>query len=123
MTERIEEFTLEGKNFIYYDLSGFQNLEEYVQLIETAKSGIVKYPKHSALTITNIKNIRFDSSVKVAWAEWTAFNSHYVKYGAIFGADGIKKIMVNSALNISGRDNLNFVFTKEEAIEWLLKQK
>jgi len=123
MTKRIEEFSLEGKNFIYYDLSDFQALEEYVELIEAAKAGIVKYPEYSVLTISNIKNIRFDSAVKLAWAEWTAFNSHYVKYGAVIGADGIKKIMVNSALNISGRTNMNFVFTKEEAIEWLLKQK
>jgi len=121
--ERIEEFTHEGRNFIYYDLSGFHVLEEYVELIEAAKAGIVKYPKHSVLTITNVKQIRFDSAVKTAWADWTAFNGDYVKCGAIIGADGIKKIMVNSALTISGRDNLNFFFTKEEAIDWLLKQE
>jgi hypothetical protein len=123
MMDRIEEFTLEGKSFVYYDMSGFKTLEEYVQLIEAAKSQIVKYPENSLLTISNIKHIRLDTAVKQAWAEWMEFNKHYVKYGAIIGVDGLIKIMANSALNISGRNNMNFVFTKEESIDWLLKQK
>jgi hypothetical protein len=119
--ERIEEFTLEGKNFIYYDFSGFQHYEDYVRLIEVAKSVISKYSEHSVLTITNIKHIRFDSVVKNTVAEWMKFNNPYVRYGAIIGVDGVIKIMVNSALNISGRNNMRFVFTKEEAIDWLMQ--
>jgi hypothetical protein len=123
MTERLEEFTLDGKNFIYHDFSGFQTLEEYAQLIEAAKSQIVKYPKNSLLTITNMKDIRFDSSAKEIVTEWLTFNKPYVKYGAIIGADGVKKIMLNSILIICGRNNMNLVFTKGQAIDWLLKQK
>jgi hypothetical protein len=121
--KRIEEFTLEGKNFVYYDLSDFQVLDEYLQMIQMAKSEIVKYPEQSLLTITNIKRVKFDTSVKNAVAEWMTFNKLYVKCGAMIGVDGIKKIMLNSILTISGRNNVKFVFTKEEAIDWLLKQK
>jgi hypothetical protein len=52
-----------------------------------------------------------------------AFNKSYVKYGVVMGVDGIKKIMLNSIFSISGRHNMNCVFTREQAIDWLLEQK
>ncbi|MDR0499452.1 MAG: hypothetical protein LBH03_06965, partial [Holophagales bacterium] len=63
------------------------------------------------------------TSVKKIVTEWMAFNKSYVKYGVVMGVDGIKKIMLNSIFSISGRHNMNCVFTREQAIDWLLEQK
>jgi len=122
MTSRIEEFSVEGKSFIYYDFSDFHLLEEYVKLMEEAKSVIVKYPMHWLLTITNITNIKFDTSVKEAVAEWMVFNKPFVISGAVIGVGGIKKIMADAVFTASGRSNMKIFRTREQAIEWLLKQ-
>ena len=122
MNPRIEEFSKDSKKIVYYDFSNFQMLEDYEKLIEDAKSRIVKYPMNSLLTITNIASVKFDTSVKEAFAAWMAFNKPYVKCGAVIGVDGIKKIMANAVFVASGRSNMKCVHTREQAVEWLLKQ-
>jgi len=121
--ERIEEFTRDGRNFVYLDLSNFKTNDEFMRFIEESKPIISKYDEHSLYTITNIKNVRYDSKTKEVVAQWMECNKPYVKYGAVIGMNGIKKIMVDTIFALSGRKNMGSALTKEEAIVWLLKQK
>jgi len=121
--ERIEEFTREGKNFLYIDFSGFSCDDEHLDLVKKTEPVIEKYPGHSLYTITNIANLRFDSETKKIAADFIIHNAPYVKYGAIIGLDGIKKMMAYTVMKLSGRTNLGFAFSREGAIEWLLQQK
>ena len=123
MENRIEEFTQDGKDFIYLDLSGFKTNDEYREFVEAAKIRIAKHAKNSLYTITNIRDVKFDSETKRVVAEWMAYNRPYVKFGAVMGFDGIKRMVVNSIFKLSGRKNMTFVANKEGAIEWLLKQQ
>ena len=119
---RIEEFTRDGKAFIYFDLSGFQTNDEFEKLIEESKLLIERYAEGSVYTITNIEKVRFDTKTKEIVAGWMTHNKPYVKYGVVIGMDGIKKIMVNAIFTLSRRKNMSSASTKEQAIEWLLKQ-
>jgi predicted PolB exonuclease-like 3'-5' exonuclease len=123
MEQRIEEFTQKGKDFAYYDLSDFKTNDEFKEFVEAAKERIAKYAEHSLLTITNIRDVKFDSETKSIVAEWMKYNKPYVKFGTVIGFDGIKKIMVNAIFKLCGRKNMIFVSSKEQAIEWLLKQE
>jgi hypothetical protein len=123
MEHRIEEFKQNEKNFIYLDLSGFKTNDEYRKFVEAAKTHISKYAKSSLYTITNIRDVNFDTETKRVIAEWMDFNRPYVKFGAVMGFDGIKRMIVNSIFKLSGRKNMAFVSSKEEAVEWLLKQQ
>jgi hypothetical protein len=123
MKHRIEEFAQNGKNFIYMDLSGFNTNEEYREFVEEAKEHVLKYARNSLYTITNIRDTSFDTETKRVIAKWMDYNRPYVKYGAVIGFDGIKRMMVNSIFKLSDRQNMAFVSSKEEAIEWLLKQE
>ena len=121
--ERIEEFTREGKNFFYFDLSNFKSNEEFLQVIEESKPLIIKHAEKSLYTITNIEGVRYDTTTKKVVAEWMTHNKPYVKFGACIGVDGIKRIMINSIFALSGRKNMSTASTKEAAIEWLLAQE
>jgi len=123
MENRIEEFTLDGNNFIYFNLSKFKENAEYRELIEIAKKRIAKYAKCSLFTITNIKDVKFDTETKKIVAEWMEYNKPYVKYGAVIGFDGIKRIIVNAVFKMVGRKNMVFFPRREQAVEWLLKQE
>ena len=121
--ERVEEFVLDGRTFFYFDLSGFETNDDFSKLIKATEELIAKHPQNSLYTITNIENVKFDTETKEIVAKWMEHNKPYVKYGTVIGVDGIKKIMVNMIFKQSGRSNMSFTSTKEQAIELLLKQK
>ena len=121
MTERIEEFTIDGKNFMYVDVSDIKQNSGFIDVVERVKPLIRQYPEKSLHMILNIANIRFDSETKEIAVAGLTHNRPYVKYGTIIGVDGIKKIMFNVVLKITGRD-MPIFFSKEQAIAWLLKQ-
>jgi len=122
MDNRIEEFVLYGISFIYFDLSEFETNDEYKAFVEVAKKRVVKYAEQSLFSITNIKNVKFNSETRKIVAEWMAYNKPYIKYGAVIGFDGIKKLMVNAIFRMSGRKNMTFSSDREHATDWLLRQ-
>jgi len=117
--ERFQEFSQNGKNFIYIDFSGFTTNEEFLATTDAVKNTIARYPEKSVYTITNIDNVRFDTNSKEIVAKYMTENKPYVKYGVVIGLDGIKKMLVQTVMKLCGRKNLFFTFTKERAIELL----
>jgi hypothetical protein len=123
MEDRIELFDFEGKKFIYYDVSHFKNNIQFKEFIEYAKTVIRQRPAEGSLfSITNVEGVIYDTETKIIVAEWMDFNRPYIKQGAVIGLDGIKRIMVNSILKISGRNNMKFFRSRDEAVQWLATQ-
>lgn len=120
--ERFEEFSHDGKNFVYINFSGLTSDNEFLAVTDVIKDVIAKYPEQSVYTITNIENVRFDTNSKEIVAKYMEHNKPFVKYGVVIGLDGIKKMLVQTILKLSGRENLLFAFTKDKAIELLLQQ-
>jgi len=120
---RLEDFTVEGKNFVYIDMADLKTREGFIELIKFVEPAIAKYPEGSLYTITNLENARFDTEIKGLLLDFLKHNKPYVKYGAIIGFDGIKKIVANMLLALSGRNNLIFAFTREQAVEFLLEKE
>jgi len=118
---RIEEFTQDGRNFMYIDASNLKNNDNFIKLADLVQQRIVKYAAKSVYTITNIENILFDTTTKEIAGNCLKHNDPYVKFGAVIGLDGIKKIMANAAVRLGGRKNMQFFFTREQAVEWLLR--
>jgi hypothetical protein len=123
MKERIQVFEHNRHRFIYYDLSYFKTNDEFKTFVDLAKEAAGEYPREAVFfSVTNIEGVVYDSETKKIIAEWMDFNRPYIKQGAVVGLDGIKKIMVNSILKMSGRSNMKFFRTKQEAVEWLAEQ-
>lgn len=120
--KRVETFRYKDKNFMYFDLSNLRANTRYAEIIAEAKKIIIDYPENSVYSITNVKELMYDTETKTLLVQWMEFNRPYIKYGAIIGLDGIKKIMGRTILNISRRTNMTFAGTKEEAQEWLVQQ-
>lgn len=116
---RIEEFIYNGKNFVYFDLSGLQNNNEIGELIESAKEVVGKYTFDSLYTITNLADLVFDTKTKEITSAWMSFNHPYVVYGTVIGLNGIRKIMFSSVLKLSGRKNMKIFSDRQQAVDWL----
>jgi len=121
--DRIEEFTRDGKNFVYIDVSNLQNNAALREIVEVIQRCVEKYPAKSVYTIINIENIMFDTETKEIAGNCLRHNDPYVKCGGVIGLDGIKKIMVNAMLKLGGRNNIQFFHTREQALEGLLRQE
>jgi hypothetical protein len=123
MKDRIEVFEENGKRFVSFDLSHFKSNTEFAELISLAKEKFKEYPPDAAFfSITNIEGVVYDTKTKEIVAQWMEYNRPYVKCGAVIGWDGLKKIMVNAILKMSGRHNMKFFRDRQEAVAWLSKQ-
>ncbi|MDR2575025.1 MAG: hypothetical protein LBC52_01125 [Treponema sp.] len=121
--EHVEEFAVDGKNIVYIDFSNAISLNDFNVVIEQVKQAMPKYAEKSVCTITNMENVRFDSSIKDLFVNYVEFNKPYVKYGVAVGMDGIKKKMIEGILKLGGRSNFHFCFSREEAVKWLSQQE
>jgi len=118
----VEEFTQEGKNFVYINFSELESDESYIERIRLTMPAITKYPGNSIYVIANLDNVKFDSNTKKITADYIGQIKPYIRAAAVFGVDGIKKMMITTAMKMAGNINLYFGFSKEQAIAWLLKQ-
>jgi hypothetical protein len=120
---RIEEFTRDGKNFMYIDVSNLKNNADIRKTVELVQRRMENYPAKSVYTIINIEGIVFDTESKEIAADCMKRDEPHVKGGAFIGLDGIRKIMANAVVKLSGRSLMQFFYTKEQALEWLLRQE
>ena len=120
--ERIEEFAQDGRSFMYLDFSYIKTSEDLCKMMELAKEKIAAYSEQSLYTITNIGHMRLDLKAKELSGEYLRHNAPYVKSAALIGLDGIKKVMINRVIKLSGRKNISFAYSKEQAIQLLIQQ-
>jgi len=118
----IEEFNLEGKNFLYIEFDNYRKMEEIENLIEKTDKILKSYPLKSLYAITKVDKIKVNTEFHEIVTNFFKNNEPYVKYSVIIGSDGVKKLMIEKLIKASGRKNMRFAFTKEQAINWLLKQ-
>lgn len=116
---RIERLNVKRKSILVLDMSYLKTNREFEAFIAEAREVIACYPPGGVYTLTNVEGVLFDSETKRMVAEWMAYNSPYVRYAAIIGADGIKKLMIASILKITQRDNTKLHMSREAALEWL----
>jgi hypothetical protein len=118
----IHEFVLEGKDFMYIDMSEIETNKELIEYLTIIEKAIAKYPLKTLYTVTNITNVRFDAEIKEHTVPYLEHNAKYVKHAAIIGPDGITKTIASTIFKLSQRDNVVFAFTKEQAVELLLQK-
>jgi acyl CoA:acetate/3-ketoacid CoA transferase alpha subunit len=119
--ERLEEFTLKNKNFMYADFSFIKENNEFVELIKKAETKILSYPENTLLIIINIGSIKFPVLFIPEIEKFIMHITLFQKNTVVIGIDGVKKMLISSIAALSERKNLHFAFTKEKAIEWLLQ--
>jgi hypothetical protein len=119
--KRIETDVIEGRTFFYLNLSEMQDIDDLHDIIAAVKPIMSKFAEKSVHMISNVKNSRFDSEVKKVLGELIVFNTPYVRFSAIIGANGVQKVMGNAMFKLKGRSNAKFLYTKEQAVEWMLR--
>jgi hypothetical protein len=118
--QRIEFITHKGRAIMYLNFSDC-NVDEVLQLIETAKKIIRVQPLHSVLTLTNVSGTKFNREVVEAMKEFAEGNKPFVRAGAVIGIEGLKKIVYDTITRFTER-NLPAFDEIEKAKDWLIDQ-
>lgn len=98
------------------------NIEECYEVINYSAGIIEKMPKSSICTLTNITDANFDQKLIDALKGFAKKNKPHVIAGAVIGVEGMKKVLFNTILKVSGRDNLKVFYNEEDALNWLESQ-
>ena len=118
--ERMEEYTLEGRSFVFLDLSMLKNNLELSMLVADVNAVIEKYPKASLHMIINIAEFKLDSESIRIFEGSLSHIMEYTKSCAFIGVDGVKKMVVGAVAKRFGKTDIRFAFTRERATEMLL---
>lgn len=112
--------THKQKNIILIDLSGGQP-DEIIQALRDSQPKIAALPPKSALVLTNVKDTAYNSVISSAIKNFTDQNTPYVKASAVIGADGLRKVLLQTVAALTKREIKAFT-TQLEAMDWLVSQ-
>jgi len=118
---KIEEFQKEGKNFIYFNIAGLSDNDQFERFAAAAMELIKKYPPKSVYVITSRLTF-FDTRTKEICSEWIIFNRPYVIASALVGINGITRMVAKSIYKQAERDLAPPFTSMDEAVAWLLTQ-
>jgi len=117
----VEEFQHDGKNFIYFNIEGLSNNDQFEQFAAAAKEVIKKYQPKSVYVITS-RMAFFDTRTKEICSDWIVFNKPYVIASALVGINGITRMVAKSIYKQAERDLAPPFVSRDEAVAWLLTQ-
>jgi len=119
---RAQILNYKGKAIFYMDFSGLKTENQISEIIDICKTHIFKQSLGSTIGLVNIEEMFFNNNVKDMFLDFVKGNKPYMKASAVIGVTGLKKIMFNAIMKLSGRDVRSFD-TLDLAKEWLISQK
>jgi hypothetical protein len=117
----IEEFERGGKSFIFFDISGMDDNEQFAEFVATAKGFIAKYPPKSVCVLMSHITF-FDTKTKNIYSDWIVFNKPYVTASALIDINGLTRMIAKSIYKQAGQELATPFPAREEAILWLLER-
>ena len=109
--------THKGKKIFFIDFSDC-NAEEILSRIERTRAIIQSQPEGSVLTLTYVRNARFDRKVSQSLKEYSRDNKPFVRAAAVVGLSGLMEIILHAVV-IFTRRQFSIFEDIEEAKDWL----
>jgi hypothetical protein len=120
MSQTVTQITHANKTITILDYT-YCPKTELIKRVEEVKAWMLKQPKDSLLTLSDVSGQKFDKETLEAFKKLALHNKPFVKAGAIIGIEGLQKIAYNTIMAFSSR-NMPAFTTREEAMDWLVKQ-
>jgi hypothetical protein len=119
--ERTQIIEHHAKKIFFIDFSNLKSMEEINTVIMDAQKYIHSQPKSSILTLTTVEGTHFNNNITPIFTEYVRGNKPFVKASAVIGISGLKQILYNTMMKMTGRDTRSFS-TIDQAKEWLVSQ-
>jgi hypothetical protein len=98
-----------------------QTTEELIDITERVKPIVEKEPPNSVICLCNVKGSRFNTEITQILKEFTKHNEPYMKMTALLGVEGLKKVIYDTIVLYTRRQNL-ILKNSIEALDWLVEQ-
>ena len=118
--ERVQFIEHKGKKLLHLNFAELA-APDVLAVIEQARSVIGKQLPQSVYTLTDVTNTSFNSKVSEAMKEFVIHNKPFVKAAGVVGVTGLKQVIYNAVMKLSGR-KLTAFDTMAEAKDWLAAQ-
>jgi hypothetical protein len=119
--ERVRFEQHQGKQILIVDVSNFDKVEESITVLTKAREVIGAQAPKSLLLITNVANSHYDPQAVDAIKKYSAFATPYLKASAVVGVGGIKRVVYQAIIRLTGRNIPNYE-TEAQAKDWLVGQ-
>ncbi len=118
---RVQTITHKSRQIFFLDFSNLKTEEEIKSVINESADLIRKQALGSSICLANISEMHFNNQIKELFLNLVKGNKPYMKASAIVGVNGLKQILFNGIMKLSGRDVKSFD-TENQAKEWLVSQ-
>jgi hypothetical protein len=118
--ERIQFIEHKGKKLLHLNFANCSP-DEILAAIVKAKTAISSQPHRSVYTLTDVTDAGFNSKVSEALKEFVIHNKPYVVAAGVVGVTGLKQVIYNAVMKLSGR-KLTAFDSLAEAKDWLAAQ-
>jgi hypothetical protein len=119
MKDRIRFIAHKGKRVLFVDCSHC-TAEELEKIARFVPSYVSAEPKGSLLLLADFTGAHFDRDAVEQMKQGAVYDRPYVKRSAWFGTDTLPHVFYEHLKTFSQRDLPTFK-TKEEALDWLVK--
>lgn len=110
-----------GKRILLIDFSGCAP-QQILAIVAEVQDQIAEQPRDSVLTLADFTGAHVDKGVAMRIKEALVFDRPYVKRSAWVGTEHLPKVLYENFKSFSQRDFPTFK-TREEAMEWLVKEE
>ncbi len=118
---RTQTLDYQGNKIFFIDFSNLKSLDEIKNLILDAQKYIHNCPLNSVYTLTSVQDTHFNNDITKIFTEYVKSNKPYIKCSAVVGISGLKLILYNTMMKVTGRDTRSFSDI-EQAKSWLVMQ-
>mgnify|MGYP001766201937 CR=1 FL=1 len=119
--KRTQIIDFQGTKIFYMDFGNISSVEEIVSTMNESKDYIRRQPLGSVIALTNIGGMHFNNTIRDLFADFIKSNKPYIKHSAVVGVDGLKQIVYNGVMKITGR-NVKAFSNASIAKSWLVSQ-
>ncbi len=119
--ERVRHVKHKGRDIIQVDLSDSRSEEESISILEKARELIDVHAPKTVLLLTNVTNAHYGPKGAEAMKAYSKANTNLVKASAVVGVSGIKRVIYQAIVRMTGRHIATFD-TVEQALDWLAEQ-
>jgi hypothetical protein len=118
---RIEFILHKGVRILDLDIRGSKDIDQNIAAFRLAQELAIKEPLKSLRLLTDVTEAHFTTEAVSILKEFSKSTTPYMKASAVAGVIGVKWIIIQSLLKLTGRD-IKLFDTRENAKEWLAEQ-
>ncbi len=121
MEEKVKFIEHRGQRILVQDLTNSASVEENIGIFDRTREIILAQPPKSVLLFTNVTNAHYSTEAVDHMKKFSLTVGPYIKASAATGVSGIKRIVFQSLLKLTGRE-IKLFETAGEAMDWLARQ-